>query len=76
MSAWKKKTRNNKNYKRELSALVREVLWDPIAGDEPWSQADDGEINGIFFPGFTGAFICSAPAEGHHMKCVAKIMLI
>ena len=70
------KTRNNKNDKRGLSALVQEVLWDPTARDEPWPQAEDGEVNGIFVPDFSEAFICSTPAKGHHMKCVAKIMLI
>ena len=37
------------------------------ARDGPWSQADDREVNGIFVPGFSEAFICSAPAEGCHM---------
>lgn len=76
MSVWKKRTRKNKNDKGGLSALVHEVLWDPTAGDGPWSQADDGEVNGIFVPGFNEAFICSAPAKGCHMKCVAEVMLI
>lgn len=76
MSAWKKKNRNHKNDKRGLSALVQEELWELTAGDGPWSQADDVEVNGTFVPGFSEAFICSAPVEGHHMKRVAEIMLI
>lgn len=76
MSVWKKNIRNNKNSKRRLSALVQEVLWNPIAGDELWSQADDGEINKVFVPGFSEVFICSASAKDNHMKRVAKIMII
>lgn len=76
MSVCKKNIRNNKNYKRGLSALIQEVLWNPTAGDESWSQADDGEVNRVFVPGFSEALICSASAKDHHMKCVAEIMLI
>lgn len=76
MSVWKKNIRNNKNSKRGSSALVQERLWNPIAGDELWSQADDGELNRVFVPGFSEVFICSASAKDHHMKHVAKIMLI
>lgn len=75
MSVWKKNTRNNKNSKRGLSALVKEVLWNPIAGEELWFEADDGEVNRAFVPGFTEVCICSVSAKDHHMKRVAKIML-
>lgn len=74
MSVWKKNIRNNKNSKRRLSALVQEGLWNPIAGDELWSQADDGEVNRVFVPGSSEVFICSA--KDHLMKHVAKIVLI
>lgn len=76
MSVWKKNISNNKNYKRGLSALVQEVLWNPIAGNELWLQEDGGEVNIVFVPGFIEVSICSASAKDHHMKSVAKIILL
>lgn len=62
--------------RKELSALVQEVLWNPIAGSELWLQEDGGEVNRVFVPGFIEVFICSGSAKDHHMKSVAKIILL
>lgn len=51
------------------------MLWNSIAGEELWFEADDGEVNRVFVPGFSEVFICSASAKDH-MKHVAKIMLL